>query len=490
MKGTLVLLLGMIGSLLAASDLPRLRVEGDQILAGEKKIRLRGINWGWWNSKGTRYTEADMKQLSEWGANVLRLTFHYKDLLDSNGKWSEERAAKIDQVVEWAEKYRQYIILDMHELPGGQTPIHYCNGGKNAFWKDVKYQNQFVELWERLARRYRNRNAVGAYELMNEPLTEPLNPKRTSEIQRRTIQAIRKIDPEKIIVVTGDEMSGYKTSLRDIVKLDDPGILYTIHFYPGAFSSWLGNRGEDRGVSGTRDWFYFELPVTAPNDASEQKLSILLRSTNNAGTAWFDDITMRDSTGKILFSSSFDRGTDSFSVERRPYGRLRHDPEIGHRKPGSLRIDATDSYNSWTSPGLKILPGKQYRISGWIKLEKGTGSTYIGAALFGVWNPTLPQLCEALKPAWTFARKYQVPVFVGEFSMIRSGGPEGFQAAEVAKRIQAIEDAGFHWTYWNFHETTHPGTMALQAQKKDGSCYPVNQPLLNVLKKAWEKNRE
>ena len=67
MKGTLVLLLGMIGSLLAASDLPRLRVEGDQILAGEKKIRLRGISWGWWNSKGTRYTEADMKQLSEWG---------------------------------------------------------------------------------------------------------------------------------------------------------------------------------------------------------------------------------------------------------------------------------------------------------------------------------------------------------------------------------------------------------------------------------------
>lgn len=46
MKGTLVLLLGMIGSLVAASDLPRLRVEGDPILAGEKKIRLRGINRG------------------------------------------------------------------------------------------------------------------------------------------------------------------------------------------------------------------------------------------------------------------------------------------------------------------------------------------------------------------------------------------------------------------------------------------------------------
>ncbi len=73
MKGTLVLLLGMIGSLVAASDLPRLRVEGDPILAGEKKIRLRGINRGWWNSRGTRYTEENMKQLSERDANVLRL---------------------------------------------------------------------------------------------------------------------------------------------------------------------------------------------------------------------------------------------------------------------------------------------------------------------------------------------------------------------------------------------------------------------------------
>ncbi len=488
MKRPIILLLGTIGYLLSATDLPKLRVEGNKVMAGKDEIRLRGINWGWWNSKGTCYTESDMKRQAEWGANVLRLTINCKDLIDKNGTWSEECVAGIDEVAGWAEKYGQYIILDMHEVPGGQTPIHYCNGGKNAFWKKAEYQNQYIELWRRLAHRYRNKSVLGAYELMNEPLTEPLNPKLTADIQRRAIRAIREIDPDKIIVVTGDEMSSYKTSLTDAVKQDDPNILYTIHFYPGAFSSWLGNIGENRGVSGTHDWFYFELPVTMLTDADNLEFSMLLRSADNTGTAWFDDVAMTDDSGKIIYSSGFNKGTDSFSVERRPYGNLRHDPEVGHDRPGSLRIDGTDSYNSWASPRWKAIPGKTYKLSGWIKLDKGTGSTYIGAALFGVWQPDIAKLRTALKPAAAFAKKHNVPIFVGEFGMIRSSGPEGFQASAAADRIQALEETGFHWTYWNFHETTNPGTMALQAQKKNGENYPVNQPLLKVLKEAWKKN--
>ena len=73
MKGTLVLPLGMIGSLLAASDLPRLRVEGDPILSGGKEDPSARNQRGWWNSRGTRYAEEDMKQLSERGVNVLSL---------------------------------------------------------------------------------------------------------------------------------------------------------------------------------------------------------------------------------------------------------------------------------------------------------------------------------------------------------------------------------------------------------------------------------
>ena len=53
-----------------------------------------------------------------------------------------------------------------------------------------------------------------------------------------------------------------------------------------------------------------------------------------------------------------------------------------------------------------------------------------------------------------------------------------------------MEEAGFHWTYWNFRETTNPDSMALHAQKRDGGDYPINEPLLKVLKEGWRKNAQ
>ena len=288
-----------------------------------------------------------------------------------------------------------------------------------------------------------------------------------------------------MIVVTGDEMSNYGVSLLDLVKQDDDNILYTIHFYPGAFTRWMHNTGERGGVAGNRDWFRFELPVEIP-DQPGIELSVMLRSTNNSGKAWFDDITFIDDKGVVLRSFGFDCNQVPFAVERYPFGTLRHDSETGHNQPGSLKIEGTDSYNSWIGPRWKVSPGGKYTVTGWIKLENATGDTYIGAAFFGPWRPDLPELRKLLKPADHFSKKYNVPVFVGEFSMIRDSGPEGYQATAIADRIRAMEEIGFHWTYWNFHETTGPGTMALQAQKQDGSGdYPINEGLLEVLKKGW-----
>lgn len=53
-----------------------------------------------------------------------------------------------------------------------------------------------------------------------------------------------------------------------------------------------------------------------------------------------------------------------------------------------------------------------------------------------------------------------------------------------------MEEAGFYWTYWNFRETTNPDSMALHAQKRDGGDYPINEPLLKVLKEGWRKNAQ
>ncbi len=51
----------------AAAELAPLRVKDGKVMAGDREIRLRGINWGWWHDSGTRYTEEEMKRQAEWG---------------------------------------------------------------------------------------------------------------------------------------------------------------------------------------------------------------------------------------------------------------------------------------------------------------------------------------------------------------------------------------------------------------------------------------
>jgi len=209
-----------------------LKVEGNLLVANGRPIRLRGINWGWWHLSRTRYSEPDMQHLAQWGANTVRLAFSYSDLeTDGNpAVWKEDGFKQLDEVVQWAKRYGIYVILDMHVIPGGQDPASYCAGGHDLFWTDPGAQERFIALWCEIARRYRDRPEVAAYELMNEPCSKQKTPEWLHSIDQRAITAIRAVAPDKIIVVGGDEWSN-PSALTDAMKLPDTNILYTFHWY-------------------------------------------------------------------------------------------------------------------------------------------------------------------------------------------------------------------------------------------------------------------
>lgn len=339
----------------------------------------------------------------------------------------------------------------------------------------------------RLARRYRDEPAVAAYEILNEPGTEPREPSRVAALNRKVIRAIRQVDPEKIIVVSGDDWSNAR-SVVDEIRVDDPNILYTFHFYEGAFAdAWLGNAGENgSSLSGSREWTKFELPLEIPEGV--RRISLLLRSADNSGTAWFDDITLTDGAGKTVYGVSFDRDPGSFKVERSPEACGAYDAGIGHAAPGSLRVSGSIGYNGWIGPRWDIVPGK-YLVSGQVRLENATGRTYLAAALFGPGSTKNDdELRRKLAVPVAFARKHRVPIWVGEFAVTRDSGSGDHQARATEQRIRLFEEYGFHWTYWNYRETTGPDTMALLAQKPDGGDHSVNAPLLKVLTEGWMRN--
>ena len=477
------------------AELSPLRVAGRDLVADGKPVRLRGINWGWWHLSATRYTEDDMRRQAEWGANVARLAFSYGDLEDKAhpGTWREDGFGQLDEAVRWAKKYNQYVILDMHVVPGGQSPAAYTDGGGNRVWKDGACQTRYVNLWCEIARRYRNRPEVAAYELMNEPVTQRPTPELLTNLGNRAIAAIREIDPGKVIVMPGDQWSNAR-DLTDAVKVSDTNVLYTFHFYEGGPpEGWLRNVNEGRGAviasPDVSEWQRFDIPVKI--DTGVNALSVLLRSSKNSGAAWFDEIALTDGKGNVVQSNTFDKDAQPYRMEHEPQTDGAYDAAVGHDKPGSLRVSGTAAYNGFISPRWSVSPGQTYHLTGWIKLQKATGETFIGAALFGVTGSRVDRgdLRKRLLPAVAFAKKYDVPLWVGEFGCARNSGPEGLQVNSIASRIELFEEFGFSWSYWNYHETTHPESMALQAQKRNGEEFPLNEALLAVLKDGWLLNK-
>ena len=98
------------------------------------------------------------------------------------------------------------------------------------------------------------------------------------------------------------------------------------------------------------------------------------------------------------------------------------------------------------------------------------------------------ELLEKLNPK-EFRDKFNVPIYVGEFAIeVKVAGNE-YQQQTIADRIQAFEELGYHWTYWNYRETTDPSTMALHPHKMNGEEYPVNATLLKALQTGWDLNQ-
>lgn len=489
--------------------LPRLVVRNGQLMAGGQVIRLRGINWGWWQLGGTVYREYEMRRVANWGANHIRLAFDAAWLThaDHPDRWNEEGFRRIDEVLRWARRYKLYVILDMHVAPGGQNPTPYTVGGANRIWTDVSAQRQFARVWKEIARRFKGRPEVAAYELMNEPETKGLAPKGAlRKVLLMGWRAVRSEDSQTVVVSTGDSFSSMN-GLTDEIMLPDLNVFYTFHFYePGRLTwqapvpgcgypdvvltdmKWLRNTSEGPGISGTSDWQRLEHTFTASDDAVEAQ--VLLRSTANKGVAWFDDVQVQGSDGTVLMSADFRDGPGSFSKERPPLESMSWDGDTGHAGPGSLRVENTPEHTGWVGPLFRVVPGKVYKVTASVRLVNATGDTYLSAALMGGQLERVDRawIRKRVQPAASFAKRYRVPVWVGEFGCAACALPKSSQARWVRDCIDVFEEAGFHWTYWNFRETTGPHSMALAPHSPSGEEW-LNLLLLQELRRGWQRNK-
>ncbi|WP_231477628.1 glycoside hydrolase family 5 protein [Prevotella sp. HUN102] len=198
----------------------------------------------WKEFKQNYITRKDIEFIAAAGANTIRLPFNYKSFTDEDYMGinsNQDGFALVDSVVTWCRDNHLYLILDMHDCPGGQTGDNIDNSyGYPWLFVSEESQKLFCRIWLEIAARYKDEPVILGYDLMNEPIAtyfekeyDKLNP-LLEPLYKRVTKEIRKVDRNHIIMLGGAQWNGNFKPFTDW-KFDDK-IMYTCHRY-GAGSS-------------------------------------------------------------------------------------------------------------------------------------------------------------------------------------------------------------------------------------------------------------
>lgn len=195
----------------------------------------------WKAFKDNYVTRKDIEFIASTGANTIRLPFHYKlftdeDYMGLTGQ--QDGFARVDSVVNWCRDNNLYVILDMHDAPGGQTGDNIDDSyGYPWLFESETSQQLMCDIWRKIADYYKNEPVILGYDLMNEPIApyfenmEELNAK-LEPLYKRVVKAIREVDNNHIVMIGGAQWNGNFRPFKDS-KFDDK-LMYTCHRYGGA----------------------------------------------------------------------------------------------------------------------------------------------------------------------------------------------------------------------------------------------------------------
>ena len=195
----------------------------------------------WQAFKDNYVTRADIDFIARQGANTIRLPFNYKLFTDEDymGQTGQKDGyERIDSVISWSKANGLYVILDMHDCPGGQTGDNIDDGhGYPWLFESETSQQLYCSIWREIAQRYKDEPTILGYELMNEPIAHYFS-NRDSLYQlllptyKRCVKAIREVDQNHIVLLGGAHWNSFFWMLGADTTFDDK-LMYTCHRYGG-----------------------------------------------------------------------------------------------------------------------------------------------------------------------------------------------------------------------------------------------------------------
>lgn len=198
----------------------------------------------------SHFQEDDLRWMSDWGFNWVRLPMDYRFWTDPNDrmKIDDKRVELIDRAIRLGQKYRVHVNISLHHAPGEcilngmsakQTGIH-VTSGKTSVYTDRATLEAFVHQWTYFATRYKGiSNRDLSFNLVNEPLEKGTllqqGERDYVRVAKTAIAAVRAIDRTRLLIT-----DGYPVGTQPIPGLFDTGILQSAHDYVPALVTHYG----------------------------------------------------------------------------------------------------------------------------------------------------------------------------------------------------------------------------------------------------------
>ena len=171
--------------------------------------------------------ENDIKAISGFGFNCIRVPFNSRMVERRPYQYDGEGLKYLDNVIRWAEKYKVWLILDLHAACGAQNhDWHSDSLGQALLWQKKELRERTFKLWEFLADRYKNKTAVAGYDLLNEAVLD--DTKLLNTFYKQLIKTIRRVDGNHILFVEGNRWAQDLDCLHDF---SDDNLALSVHVY-------------------------------------------------------------------------------------------------------------------------------------------------------------------------------------------------------------------------------------------------------------------
>ncbi|MGK0324671.1 MAG: aryl-phospho-beta-D-glucosidase BglC (GH1 family), partial [Polaribacter sp.] len=255
-------------------------------LIGADKTGEFYTNW-----RNNFVTKQDVDSIAKWGYNSIRLPMHYnlftlpieEEAVEGVNTWLNTGFEMVDELLTWCESNQIYLILDLHAAPGGQgkdAAISDYDDTKPSLWESEFNKSKTVALWGKLAERYKDKQWIGGYDLLNE-VNWPLGTNVLRDLYVRITNEIRAVDANHILFIEGN---GFANDFSGLTPPWDSNMVYSPHKYwtynDTASMQWVLDIREQHNVP-------LWLGESGENSNAWFTEAINLFEDNNIGWAWW-----------------------------------------------------------------------------------------------------------------------------------------------------------------------------------------------------------